>query len=56
MRGAQITGWGFALPDKVVTNADFEARLDTNDEWIIERSRAGALSSAPGDGARRSTF
>jgi 3-oxoacyl-[acyl-carrier-protein] synthase-3 len=38
MRGAQITGWGFALPDKVVTNADFEARLDTNDEWIVERT------------------
>ena len=38
MRGAQITGWGFALPDKVVTNADFEARLDTSDEWIVERT------------------
>jgi 3-oxoacyl-[acyl-carrier-protein] synthase-3 len=73
MRGAQITGWGFALPDKVVTNADYEARLDTSDEWIVERTgirerhhggtTSGlavespvALSSAPGDGARRSTF
>jgi 3-oxoacyl-[acyl-carrier-protein] synthase-3 len=36
--GAAITGWGLALPDKVVTNADFEARLDTSDEWIIERT------------------
>ncbi len=36
--GAAITGWGFALPDKVVTNADFAARLDTTDEWIVERT------------------
>ncbi|MCU1463264.1 MAG: 3-oxoacyl-(acyl-carrier-protein) synthase [Acidimicrobiales bacterium] len=37
-RGAVITGWGTALPDKVVTNADLEARLDTTDAWITERS------------------
>lgn len=36
--GAAITGWGYALPDKVVTNADFAARLDTTDEWIVERT------------------
>ncbi|HXY43181.1 MAG TPA: beta-ketoacyl-ACP synthase III [Acidimicrobiales bacterium] len=36
--GAAITGWGHALPDKVVTNADFEARLDTTHEWIVERT------------------
>ncbi|MEX2658657.1 MAG: beta-ketoacyl-ACP synthase III [Acidimicrobiales bacterium] len=36
--GARITGWGTALPDQVVTNADFAARLDTSDEWIFERS------------------
>jgi 3-oxoacyl-[acyl-carrier-protein] synthase-3 len=38
MRGARITGWGVALPDKVVTNADLEATLDTSDEWITERT------------------
>ena len=38
MRGARITGWGLALPDKVITNADFEARLDTTDEWIVDRT------------------
>jgi 3-oxoacyl-[acyl-carrier-protein] synthase III len=27
-----------ALPERVVTNADFEARLDTSDEWIVERT------------------
>ncbi len=37
-RGSRITGWGTALPDKVVTNADFEARLDTSDAWITERT------------------
>lgn len=37
-RGATITGWGTALPDTIVTNADYEARLDTTDEWITERT------------------
>jgi len=36
--GAAITGWGIALPDKIVTNADFAARLDTSHEWIVERT------------------
>jgi len=38
VRGAVITGWGTALPDRVVTNAEYEARLDTNDAWITERT------------------
>lgn len=33
-----ITGWGLALPEKVVTNADLAKTLDTSDEWIIERT------------------
>jgi 3-oxoacyl-[acyl-carrier-protein] synthase-3 len=37
-RGAVITGWGTALPDKVVTNEDLAATMDTNDEWIRERT------------------
>ncbi len=36
--GTRIIGWGAALPDKVVTNADLEKTLDTSDEWIVERS------------------
>jgi 3-oxoacyl-[acyl-carrier-protein] synthase III len=36
--GAVITGWGSALPDTIVTNADLETRLDTSDEWIVTRS------------------
>lgn len=37
-RGAEITGWGTALPPTAITNADFEARLETSDEWIRERT------------------
>jgi 3-oxoacyl-[acyl-carrier-protein] synthase-3 len=37
-RGAVITGWGIALPETVVTNSDLEARLDTSDDWITERT------------------
>ncbi len=33
-----IVGWGTAVPDGRVTNADLEARLDTNDAWIVERT------------------
>jgi 3-oxoacyl-[acyl-carrier-protein] synthase-3 len=35
---AGIVGWGTAVPDGRVTNADLEARLDTSDEWIVERT------------------
>src|SRR5690606_33572570 len=38
MRGAQIKGWGSALPEKVVTNDDLAQTLDTSDEWITERT------------------
>ena len=38
MPGATITGWGAALPETVLTNADLEARLDTSDAWIRERT------------------
>jgi 3-oxoacyl-[acyl-carrier-protein] synthase-3 len=38
-RGAVITGWGTALPPKVLTNQDLaDMGLDTSDEWIIERT------------------
>jgi 3-oxoacyl-[acyl-carrier-protein] synthase-3 len=35
---ATIAGYGFAAPDAVLTNADLEARVDTNDTWIVERT------------------
>jgi 3-oxoacyl-[acyl-carrier-protein] synthase-3 len=38
-RGAVITGWGTALPPKVLTNQDLaDMGLDTSDEWIVERT------------------
>ena len=37
-RGGIITGYGIALPEKVVTNDDLSKILDTNDEWIVERT------------------
>ena len=37
-RGAVITGWGAALPERVVTNHDLERTLDTSDAWIVERT------------------
>ncbi len=50
---ARITGWGTALPDKVVTNADLEESLDTTDAWIVERTgiherRVGSSTTALG--------
>jgi 3-oxoacyl-[acyl-carrier-protein] synthase-3 len=38
MRGALITGWGAALPEKIITNDDLAQSLDTSDEWITERT------------------
>jgi 3-oxoacyl-[acyl-carrier-protein] synthase III len=36
--GVAITGWGTALPEKIVTNDDLATYLDTSDEWITERT------------------
>ena len=36
--GAVTIGWGMGIPPTIVTNADLEARLDTSDEWITERT------------------
>jgi 3-oxoacyl-[acyl-carrier-protein] synthase-3 len=37
-RRSVITGTGSALPPETVTNADLADRLDTSDEWIVERT------------------
>jgi 3-oxoacyl-[acyl-carrier-protein] synthase-3 len=37
-RGGVITGWGIAVPDKVVTNEDLSVTMDTSDAWIQERT------------------
>lgn len=33
-----ITGTGSYAPDKVVTNAELEKLVETNDQWIVERT------------------
>ena len=38
MTGLKITGWGSALPEKILTNDDLSKMVDTTDEWIIERT------------------
>ena len=38
MTGGRIIGWGTALPEKVLTNAELSTMMDTNDEWITERT------------------
>ncbi|OIQ93101.1 3-oxoacyl-[acyl-carrier-protein] synthase 3 [mine drainage metagenome] len=35
---SRIIGVGGYLPERVVTNAELAARVDTSDEWIIERT------------------
>ena len=59
--GIRLVGWGTALPDKVVTNADLEARLDTSDQWITERSgirerRVGGTTAGLAEGAARAAL
>jgi len=35
-RYAHITGWGMAVPERVLTNQDLEKIVNTNDGWIID--------------------
>ncbi len=35
---SRIAGTGSYLPEKVLTNADLEKMVETNDEWIVSRS------------------
>ncbi len=50
MRGITLRGCGISVPDKVVTNDDLSATLDTSDAWISERTgikerRVGGITS-----------
>jgi len=38
MYQSKITGLGMYVPENVVTNADLEKIMDTNNEWIVERT------------------
>lgn len=55
MRRSVILGTGSALPETRVTNADLEARLDTSDQWIVERTGIRARRIAPPE-AKTSDF
>lgn len=35
---AKITATGAYLPERVLTNAELAKLVDTNDEWIVERT------------------
>ncbi|MHB9035131.1 MAG: beta-ketoacyl-ACP synthase III [Armatimonadota bacterium] len=53
-RNAGILSIGSAVPDKIVTNADLEKTVDTNDEWIrtmtgISERRMAAEGEATSD-------
>jgi 3-oxoacyl-[acyl-carrier-protein] synthase-3 len=37
-RYAHITGWGMAVPERVLTNHDLSQMVDTSDEWIQTRT------------------
>jgi len=38
MYNSKITGLGYYVPDTIVTNDDLSEMMDTNDEWIQERT------------------
>ncbi|MHC5027525.1 MAG: ketoacyl-ACP synthase III, partial [Planctomycetota bacterium] len=50
--GVRIAGAGSAVPDRVLTNKDLEGMVDTNDEWIVQRTgiRERRVSNPPEEG------
>lgn len=38
MPNAHITGWGVSVPEPVLTNDDIAKMVETNDEWIRDRT------------------
>lgn len=38
MTFAHITGWGMSVPEGILTNEDLSKMVDTNDEWIRDRT------------------
>jgi 3-oxoacyl-[acyl-carrier-protein] synthase III len=37
-KSVRVTGWGMYAPERRLTNADLERVVDTNDEWIVQRT------------------
>ena len=38
VRGAKVIGLGSYVPERILTNADLEAMVDTTDEWIVSHT------------------
>ena len=38
MTRSVVLGCGSYLPEKVLTNAELAAKVDTSDEWIVQRT------------------
>ncbi len=55
MTGSRIVGTGSALPERIVTNAELADRIDTSDEWIVERTGIRQRHIA-GDGETTATL
>jgi 3-oxoacyl-[acyl-carrier-protein] synthase-3 len=47
LKTAGITGVGMSFPEKRLTNADLEKMVETNDEWIVERTGIKERRIAP---------
>src|SRR5579871_5652671 len=47
MTGAKITALGCYVPPRVLTNHDLEKMVDTNDQWILERTGIAERHIAP---------
>ena len=58
-RGARFTGWGLALPERIITNDELSKTMETSDEWIRERTGihrrhvGGSTMSLSVDSARK---
>jgi 3-oxoacyl-[acyl-carrier-protein] synthase-3 len=37
-RYAHVTGWGMAVPERILTNEEISKMVDTTDEWIVSRT------------------
>ena len=59
-----VRGFGAALPKQVVTNRDLESRVETSDEWIVQRTGIrqryiageGETTASLGEGAARAAL
>jgi 3-oxoacyl-[acyl-carrier-protein] synthase-3 len=51
MHVTRVLGTGSYLPDRILTNKDLEKMVDTNDEWVLERTGISSRRIAAADQA-----